>query len=135
MKLQTYRPRTAKIELLPLMDCMFLILIFFVYALMSMVVHQGVPINLPSAVTTLKNQDDYVSIGVNKEGTYFYNKESLPFSELHIRLEQLVQTNKDPKIYISSDKQAQHGWILALLDEIRKHNIAKVSFETKERNQ
>ena len=50
------------IDLIPLMDSMFLILVFFIFAMLSMVVHKGVPMQLPDAVSSVTNQDKFTTI-------------------------------------------------------------------------
>jgi biopolymer transport protein ExbD len=42
-----YEERKARIEMVPLIDCMFLLLVFFMYAMVSMTVHRGIRVNLP----------------------------------------------------------------------------------------
>ena len=39
--------RRARIEMLPLIDIVFLLLVFFIYAMLSMAVHRGLPVALP----------------------------------------------------------------------------------------
>ena len=41
----------ARIELIPLIDIIFLLLVFFIYSMLSMVVYRGIPVNLPAADT------------------------------------------------------------------------------------
>ncbi|MBW1898638.1 MAG: biopolymer transporter ExbD, partial [Deltaproteobacteria bacterium] len=47
MKLCLETKRKARIEMLPLIDIVFLLLVFFIYAMLSMAVHHGLPIDLP----------------------------------------------------------------------------------------
>ena len=41
------RSRRARIEMLPLIDIVFLLLVFFIYAMLSMAVHRSLPVSLP----------------------------------------------------------------------------------------
>lgn len=116
--------------MLPLMDCMFLLLVFFIYALLSMVMHQGMPVNLPSAASSIINQDVYTSVSITKEGIYYLNKEQVSLPVLTKHLEALKTQTPLPNIYVSADKEAQHGWVVRFLDVCRKLNLTKISFET-----
>ena len=52
------RPR-SRIEILPLIDIVFLLLVFFIYAMLSMAVHRGVPVDLPlSSETAMPEKQD-----------------------------------------------------------------------------
>ncbi|MGE5310719.1 MAG: ExbD/TolR family protein, partial [Nitrospirota bacterium] len=63
----TRRPsRRGRIEMVPLIDCMFLLLVFFIYSMLSMVLHRGIKIDLPEARTAPVHKEDYLSISVTK---------------------------------------------------------------------
>jgi len=130
MRLTLQPVRKAKLDMLPLMDCMFLLLVFFIYALLSMVMHQGVPVSLPNAASAIVNQETYTSITITKNGDYYLNKEWVSIGVLTQHLEALKTNETDPNIYINADKQAQHGWVVSLLDICRTLNLNKISFET-----
>lgn len=130
MKLKT-QSSDIQIDLLPLMDSMFLILVFFVYAMMTMVVHQGLPVDLPKASAALLNQDQYLSISVTKTGTYYLDKSEISLDSLKAMLTSKKETGQLPRVYINADKKAEHAWIVAILDLLRELEIKKVSFETK----
>ena len=51
MKVQLPAPKKARIEMLPLIDIVFLLLVFFIYAMLSMAVHRGLPVELPLSAT------------------------------------------------------------------------------------
>ena len=51
MKIQRPTSPQARIEILPLIDIVFLLLVFFIYAMLSMAVHRGMPVQLPSSST------------------------------------------------------------------------------------
>ena len=41
-----YEERKARIEMLPLIDIVFLLLVFFIYAMLSMTIHRGLEVEL-----------------------------------------------------------------------------------------
>ena len=45
MKVPHRTPRRARIEMLPLIDILFLLLVFFIYAMLSMALHRGLPVS------------------------------------------------------------------------------------------
>ncbi len=49
MKLNLDTQRKVRIEMLPLIDIVFLLLVFFIYAMLSMAVHRGLPVVLPTS--------------------------------------------------------------------------------------
>lgn len=117
--------------MLPLMDTMFLLLVFFIYAMMNMVVHQGIPIKLPEASTSVSDQKEFVEITVKADGTYWVEKSVMHVDELPAYISHLKSEKKEPHLYIRADHDAIHGKVIFLLDLIRKAEIKKVSFETR----
>ena len=60
MRLTTgYEYKKARIELIPLLDVVFLLLVFFIYAILSMSVHQGVRVTLPVATGEAQQKTEH----------------------------------------------------------------------------
>jgi biopolymer transport protein ExbD len=49
VKLRRRPPRKARIEIIPMIDTVFFLLVFFMMASLAMTVHGGIPVNLPKA--------------------------------------------------------------------------------------
>ena len=77
-----YETRKARVEMLPLIDVVFLLLVFFIYAMLSMVVHHGLKIELPSAGTAVLEQKDYIDITIDAENHLYLNSRPVGLDEL-----------------------------------------------------
>jgi biopolymer transport protein ExbD len=116
--------------MVPLIDSIFLILVFFIYAFLSMTVHKGLPVHLPSAMAALIDKADYCAITVSGDHTYFLNKEPVSIDELEGRLRVMIVENPELRVYLNGDKNAHHGAVVAALDRLRAAGIEKISIET-----
>ena len=124
--------KRARIEIIPLIDVIFFLLATFMIVSLSMVKNKGIPVNLPGASTSApQTRTDDTTITVSKDGTLFFNKESLRLEQLPARLQQLKQTQPDPKVFINGDEQAFFGAAVGVFDELRKAGITKIAIETK----
>jgi biopolymer transport protein ExbD len=128
-----YENRKARVEMLPLIDVVFLLLIFFIYAMLSMVVHRGLRVDLPSASTAVVDRNEYVGITITKDNSIFVGK-------TRVELDGLVQTvmghaNKKTglPVYINGDRRADIGVAIRVLDLLRSAGIKEVSFECVEK--
>jgi biopolymer transport protein ExbD len=65
------KQKSARIELIPLIDIIFLLLVFFIYSMLSMAVYRGIPVTLPNAETVEKAKEQAVFITVDKKGNVF----------------------------------------------------------------
>ena len=68
MKLKSpFLNRKPRMELISLMDVMFLVLVFFIYSIFSMSVHRGVKVELPDGTGSLQ-KGELVVITICKDG-------------------------------------------------------------------
>jgi biopolymer transport protein ExbD len=125
-----YRGKT-RIEMIPLMDVIFLLLVAFIFFSMSMTVHRGIPIELPSSSTAKVEKKDFVEISIKKDGSVFFNKREVAMDELLLEVTSLSRVSPDTKIIISGDGGASYETIVSVLDVIRKSGVTKVSLDTK----
>jgi len=123
--------RRARIEIVPLIDIIFFLLATFVLVSLSMVKHKGIPVVLPSASTSVQQeQKDHVVISISDAGQLYLDKNELQPEELYKTLRVLQEKDPGQKVLITGDDHARLGLAIQVLDEIRKIGITKVAFET-----
>jgi biopolymer transport protein ExbD len=110
----------ARIEIIPLIDIMFFLLASFMMVSLSQVSMKGWKVNLPEGKSgEVQNKKDYISLSVDKEGTYYFDKEVIALEAIHGKLVQLYRQNPEAKIFIRGDLEAVHGNVTRMLDQIR----------------
>src|SRR6266498_3050194 len=119
--------KKARIEIIPLIDIMFFLLASF------MMVHlKGVKVNLPSGVSgETQTKREYVSVSVDKDGHYFFDKDEIGDNELLNRLRMAHASAPDAKVFLRGDRESAHLNVAHALDIIRSSGYYKVSFEIK----
>jgi biopolymer transport protein ExbD len=124
----------ARIEIIPLIDIMFFLLASFMMVSLSQVTLKGMKVNLPvGASGEVQNKKDYVSLSVDKDGYYYFDKTKIALEEILPRLQQVYRTSPEAKIFIRGDQEAVHGNVTRMLDQIRSSGFSKISFEIKSR--
>ena len=124
----------ARIEIIPLIDIMFFLLASFMMVSLSQVSMKGWKVDLPEGKSgEVQNKKDYVSLSVDKEGTYYFDKQVIKLEDIHGKLVQVYRTNPEAKIFIRGDTEAVHGNVTRMLDQIRASGFSKLSFEIKSR--
>src|SRR6476620_3595701 len=122
----------ARIEIIPLIDIMFFLLASFMMVSLSQVRLKGWKVNLPEGKSgEVQNKKDYVSLSVDKEGTYYFDKQVIKLEEILPRLQQVYRSSPDAKIFIRGDVESVHGNVTRMLDQIRSSGFTKISFEIK----
>ena len=122
------RRKGPRIEMIPLIDIVFLLLVFFIYAMLSMVVHRGFKVELPQATTAEIDRKDYVSITVDKDNRILLNKAEVLIEDLSEKVKTIAEAGT--KIFINGDKEAGLGVVISVLDTLRRDGIKDVYFET-----
>jgi biopolymer transport protein ExbD len=129
------KKKSARIEIIPLIDIIFFLLATFIMVSLSMSKNQGVQVSLPGASTaqSLGEQQEMekaVTLSVNEKGEIFFNKDKILPSQLPLRLQTYKISTKDPRVIINSDGAADFKFVVQVLDEVRKIGIAKVGIST-----
>ena len=124
----------ARIEIIPLIDIMFFLLASFMMVSLSQVTMKGMKVELPfGASGETQSKKDYVSLSVDKDGYYYFDKEPIALEAILPKLQQVYRTNPEAKIFIRGDVEAVHGNVTRMLDQIRSSGFTKLSFEIKSR--
>ena len=124
--------KKARIEVIPLIDIMFFLLASFMMVSLSQVHLKGVKVNLPSGVSgETQTKREYVSVSVDKDGHYFFDKDEIGDNELLNRLRMAHASAPDAKVFLRGDRESAHLNVAHALDVIRSSGYYKVSFEIK----
>jgi biopolymer transport protein ExbD len=122
----------ARIEIIPLIDIMFFLLASFMMVSLSQVSMKGWKVTLPEGSSgETQSKKDYVSLSVDKDGVYYFEKQVIKLEDILPRLQQIYKINPDAKIFIRGDVDAVHGNVTRMLDQIRSSGFTKLSFEIK----
>jgi len=122
----------ARIEIIPLIDIMFFLLASFMMVSLSQTTMKGMKVDLPTGASgKTQSKKDYISLSVDKDGFYYFDKQRIALEEILPRLQQVYRTNPEAKIFIRGDRDAVHGNVTRMLDQIRSSGFTKLSFEIK----
>ena len=111
-----------------LMDVMFLVLVFFIYAVMDMAVHKGVKVDLPEAVGTLQHGERIV-VTVLERGELQLNGIGMDETELLARLQKLRAAGVKMPVLISGARTSPLGVSVRLLENLKAAGVEKVDFQ------
>jgi len=124
-----YEDRRARIELIPMIDVVFLLLVFFIYAMLSMVVHHGLRVELPSGSTAQLDKREYVGVTITAENTILVDDRPVPLDGVVSAVQECRSGRADAPVFIGGDARADLGLTLQVLDRLRATGINEVMFE------
>ena len=122
--------KKARIEIIPLIDIMFFLLASFMMVSLGQVHMNGIKVNLPSGVSgQTQTKREYISVSVDKDGHYFFDKDEVKDEELISRLRKVHDSAPEAKVFVRGDRDSVHLNVTHALDIIRSAGFYKISFE------
>jgi len=130
MKLPASSRKKARIEIIPMIDTMFFLLVFFMIATLSMTLEKGMPVDLPASGTATDDIPDHVSLTLTENDELFFNKETITVPELAPRLQRLLNDQEHPAVVINADEAVSHGSVVEVMDIVRQSGITTMAIAT-----
>ena len=134
MKLNNRTISAPRVEMLPLIDIVFLLLVFFIYAMLSMAVHRGQEVDLPQSGTagletnealgiTIQDADNGLKIFVNEEPVALVELEQLLIQE------KAVSKKDNPVVQIFADESVSYQGLFQVLDKVKQAGLSSISLQ------
>lgn len=141
MKLNRIQRRSSGplvLELTPLIDVVFLLLIFFLVATNFKDLDSGIKIDLPTSTVKSEKPVDEIQIVVTKGREYYLivkekgktNKERVSFKNLKKELKESLEKSKDKNVIISADKNVTHGVIVDVMTASKEAGAVSLDIDT-----
>ena len=132
MQLPRAKPR-ARVEMLPLLDIVFLILVFFIYAMLTMNVDKAMPLNLPVSNAAKPLQQEALSLSISADGSLFLDKRPITDLELSQELHTLaaVVPEEGPELLVKvfADASLDYQSLYRVLDLLNQAGVKSISLQ------
>lgn len=129
MKINQPEVKKTRIEMLPLIDIVFLLLVVFIYAMLSMAVHQGLPVSLPVSAAAEPEKHLVLSVTINDDGTIHVNKKPVALEGLTDVLRRQAEAHANPGVLLFADKSIAYQELFNVLDRIRNAGLNRISLQ------
>ena len=129
MKLNLYKTKNPRIEMLPLIDVVFLLLVFFIYAMLSMAVHRGLPVVLPDSSTAKIDKKLVLSVSIKSDGSIHIDKQQVALEDLAETLKVRAMHETDPGVLLFADRDISYQKLFKVLDQIQTAGIQRISLQ------
>lgn len=129
MKLNLNAHKSVRIEMLPLIDIVFLLLVFFIYAMLSMAVHRGLPVLLPASSTAGVEKSSTLSLTVKTDGTIYVDEKLISIENLAVFLKKKAEIDKETGILLFAERNLSYQKLFRVLDQIRIAGLNRISLQ------
>ncbi|MBT5953564.1 biopolymer transporter ExbD [bacterium] len=120
------KKRSAKLSIAPLLDMIFILLIFFVVSTTFSKL-PGVKINKPEARHVESLSPNNILIGVTEDGRYFINETMYSLDELNKKVALKFSMNPKLSVVIVADKLSKLKYTIAIMDMSKDIGILDIS--------
>jgi biopolymer transport protein ExbD len=127
MKLARRETRKARIEIIPMIDTVFFLLVFFMMASLAMTVYRGMPVNLPKAASGQPTRDDSAAITLGRNGETWLNRELTTTDALGAQLRGLLAANPHLVVMLNADGEVLHRRVVDVVDVARTAGVGRVA--------
>jgi biopolymer transport protein ExbD len=135
MRIQRRSLKKARIEIIPMIDTIFFLLVFFMISTLSMSQFKGMPVNLPKAASGQQAPAESAAISIDKDDRIFLDKEPVDKAALGERLRQQLGKNPELLVVINADDGVAHGRVVEVMDIARGANVVKMAIAVKPKEQ
>jgi biopolymer transport protein ExbD len=123
--------KKVRIEIIPMIDTMFFLLVFFMVATLSMTLQRGMPVNLPTSAEAKADVPDTVTVSITSEGAVYVDKDAVPVGDLAPRLRAVKARSTEPSVVVKADADVRHGVVISVLDAVKQAGLTKLAIATK----
>jgi biopolymer transport protein ExbD len=114
------------INLTPMLDVVFILLIFFIVTT-SFVRETGIDINRPSAETAEKKSKGNILIAIKPNGEIWVDNRSIDIRAVRANIQQLKARYPQSSVIIQADRDARTGILVQVMDQIRLAGVQDIS--------
>jgi biopolymer transport protein ExbD len=136
MKIDLSDDDVMEVQMAPLIDCVFLLLIFFLVATTLKKIDRELPLQLPESAAAVASSrtDGQLVISLDAAGRFYLDSAPATTGMLHDRLREAARVNPEQKIRIEGDRLAPLESIVHVLDLCNFEGLKNVRIRTSDKD-
>ena len=118
------------INILPMIDIIFAILSFFIISSLYLTKVDSIKVNLPKSSSAEREQNKMQIITVDKNEKIYFQSNEIAFKNIYLSIQKYTEKMEDPLVILRVDNSVNYGFIINILDQLRKIENLKIGIET-----
>lgn len=116
--------------IIPMIDIIFFLLVFFMMSTLYMLEQKTIPLQLPQATTQQITLDKSIAITVLSDGKIMFDQEEVPAKLLQRRIQAELKSNVNTAFILRSDRKTEYQHIVTVIDELKAAGVKRLSIAT-----
>jgi len=131
-----YPQEEPEVSMSPLIDCVFLLLIFFLVSSMTKVKNKDINVDLPAseAAIKLKPDDKQAFVGIDNEGMFYWDGQPCTTNFMLEQLRTICIESPERRIRIDMDKDTPFERFVEVMDACQFYNLSNIGIRTYDEN-
>ena len=131
MKLRNYREtKQPDLNIMPMIDIMFFLLVFFMLSTMYMVEQKTIPVNLPQATSAAIDNKTNFTVTLKDDGSIYLEDQQTDIQTLLMQATKEQKNNPSFAIIIRADKDINYDKVVSFIDTLKKAGITRFGLAT-----
>ena len=131
MKLRNYREtKQPDLNIIPMIDIMFFLLVFFMLSTMYMVEQKTIPVNLPQATSAAIYNKTNFTVTLKDDGSIYLEEQQTDIQTLLMQATKEQKNNPSFAIIIRADKDINYDKVVSFIDTLKKAGITRFGLAT-----
>jgi biopolymer transport protein ExbD len=123
------RKPDALLNMTPIIDIVFLLLIFFLLST-NFMTQEGINVNLPLAESTAPQTQEEITVYITHEGLAFLKNEQVSDAQLYTRLKSLIGDDPEKLVTVKADRQIVLNRVVKVMDIIKSAGAGRLCIAT-----
>ncbi len=119
--------------IIPMIDIIFFLLVFFMMSMLSMVVQRSIDLSMPSAQTAKISVHESVPVSITQDGSIYVEREKIARKDFRRRMEIEKNHNPDLNVILRADAKSEHEAFVYVLDQVKSVGIHRIGIATESR--
>ena len=125
------REEDAGIDLTPMLDIVFIMLIFFIVTT-SFVKESGVDVTRPQAATAERQEQGNILVAIRENGEVWIDRRQVDLRAVRANIERMHAENPEGAVVIQADTDSRTGLLVRVMDQVRLAGVSNISIAADE---
>jgi len=130
MKIRQRPSKRARIEIIPMIDVIFFLLVFFMVSSLAMTKINSLPVALPKTSSSPESLKRNVVLTIKKNGLIYINKAPATLTSMGSLLAYEMRDNPQEVVVVNADEGANYGLVVQAMDRARQIGVRKFALAT-----
>lgn len=119
MRLPPEEESRLSINIIPMIDVVFAILAFFILSMLYLTRAEGLPVDLPQAITATSQSEANLTLTITAAGDLYVGEDQVELETLAAEVKSRLAPDQPALVTVKADENASHGDVVVAMDKLR----------------